>query len=89
MVNGSESLRIGIAEDTTMTEVVVTRRGQTTIPKELRQRYKIEEGTKLEASASVDGILLRKKASTLDLAGSGRASLEDALKILYRIRDED
>ena len=72
-----------------MTEVVVTRRGQTTIPKELRIKLRIEEGTKLEALAYADGILLKKKASTLDLAGSGRATLEDALKILYRIRDED
>ncbi|HVP23214.1 MAG TPA: AbrB/MazE/SpoVT family DNA-binding domain-containing protein [Conexivisphaerales archaeon] len=72
-----------------MTEVVVTRRGQTTIPKDLRAQFKIEEGTKLEALAMADGILLKKKTSTLDLAGTGRASLEDALKILYRIRDED
>jgi AbrB family looped-hinge helix DNA binding protein len=72
-----------------MTEVVVTRRGQTTIPKELRTKFKIEEGTKLEALAYADGILLKKKTSTLDLAGTGRASLEDALRILYRIRDED
>jgi len=72
-----------------MTEVVVTRRGQTTIPKDLRAKFKIEEGTKLEALAIADGILLKKKTSTLDLAGTGRASLEDALKILYRIRDED
>ncbi len=72
-----------------MTEVVVTRRGQTTIPKELRTKFKIVEGTKLEALAYADGILLKKKTSTLDLAGTGRASLEDALRILYRIRDED
>jgi len=72
-----------------MTEVVVTRRGQTTIPKDLRERFKIAEGTKLEVLALGDGIILRKKTSTLDLAGTGRAALEDALKILYRIRDED
>jgi AbrB family looped-hinge helix DNA binding protein len=72
-----------------MTEVVVTRRGQTTIPKDLRTKFRIEEGTKLEVLAYADGILLKKKTSTLDLAGTGRASLEDALKILYRIRDED
>ena len=29
-------------------EVVVTRRGQTTIPIELRRKYRIEEGSKLE-----------------------------------------
>jgi AbrB family looped-hinge helix DNA binding protein len=72
-----------------LTEVVVTRRGQTTIPLELRKKFGITEGTTLEALASAEGILLRKKDSTLDLAGSGRAQLEDALKILYRIRDED
>jgi AbrB family looped-hinge helix DNA binding protein len=30
------------------TEVVVTKKGQTTIPVKLRKKFKIEEGTRLE-----------------------------------------
>jgi AbrB family looped-hinge helix DNA binding protein len=33
-----------------MTEVIVTRKGQTTIPAELRAKYRIEEGTRLEVT---------------------------------------
>jgi len=29
-------------------QVIVTRKGQTTIPAKLRRKYKIEEGTRLE-----------------------------------------
>jgi AbrB family looped-hinge helix DNA binding protein len=36
--------------DWRMTEVIVTRKGQTTIPAELRAKYRIEEGTRLEVT---------------------------------------
>jgi AbrB family looped-hinge helix DNA binding protein len=52
-------------------EVIVTRKGQTTIPIKLREKYNIEEGTRLQVLDTADGILLRPKKSTLDLAGSG------------------
>ena len=51
-------------------EVIVTRKGQTTIPVKLRTKYKIEEGTRLQVLDTKDGILFRPKQSTLDLAGS-------------------
>jgi len=52
-------------------EVVVTRKGQTTIPAKLRVKFRIEEGTRLEVFATEEGILFRPKKSTVDLAGSG------------------
>ena len=52
-------------------EVVVTRKGQTTIPAKLRRKYKIEEGTRLEVVDTMDGILFKPKISTLDFAGAG------------------
>jgi AbrB family looped-hinge helix DNA binding protein len=52
-------------------EVIVTRKGQTTIPIRLREKYNIEEGTRLQVLDTTDGILLKPKKSTLDLAGSG------------------
>jgi AbrB family looped-hinge helix DNA binding protein len=72
-------------------EVVVTRKGQTTIPVSLRLKYNIEEGTRLEVVETAEGILFRPKKSTVDLAGSGAgfASPEEMRKALERLRDLD
>jgi len=72
-------------------EVVVTRKGQTTIPVGLRLKYNIEEGTRLEVVETPDGILFKPKKSTIDLAGSGSkfASAEEMKKALERLRDLD
>jgi AbrB family looped-hinge helix DNA binding protein len=72
-------------------EVIVTRKGQTTIPIKLRAKYKIEEGTRLQVLDTEDGILLRPKKSTLDLAGSGAkyASPEEMKQLLEKLRDLD
>jgi len=72
-------------------EVVVTRKGQTTIPAELRMKYKIEEGTRLEVIETGEGILLKPKKSTVDLAGSGAeyANPDEMKKLLDRLREED
>lgn len=39
--------------------VVVTRKGQTTIPKELREKYGLKEGTRLDVVDTGEGALLR------------------------------
>jgi AbrB family looped-hinge helix DNA binding protein len=72
-------------------EVIVTRKGQTTIPIKLRAKYQIEEGTRLQVLDTNDGILLRPKQSTLDLAGSGAryASPDQMKKLLEKLRDLD
>jgi len=72
-------------------EVVVTRKGQTTIPVELRMKYKIEEGTRLEVIETGEGILLKPKKSTVDLAGSGAkyANPDEMKKLLDKLREED
>ena len=72
-------------------EVVVTRKGQTTIPVKLRLKYNIEEGTRLEVIETDDGFLFKPKKSTIDLAGSGakHATPEEMKKILDRLRDID
>lgn len=72
-------------------EVVVTRKGQTTIPAELRMKYKIEEGTRLQVIETREGILFKPKKSTIDLAGSGAkyANPEEMKKLLDRLREED
>jgi len=72
-------------------EVVVTRKGQTTIPVGLRLKYNIEEGTRLEVVETSEGILFRPKKSTVDLAGSGArfATPEEMRRVLDRLRDLD
>lgn len=72
-------------------EVVVTRKGQTTIPARLRKKFKIEEGTRLEVIETQEGILLKPKKSIWDLIGSGApfASVEEMKKELDKLREED
>jgi len=72
-------------------EVVVTRKGQTTIPAELRVKYGIAEGSRLEVVDVGDGVLFRPVKSTVDLAGSGArfATVEEMKKVLDRLRDLD
>jgi len=72
-------------------EVVVTRKGQTTIPAQIRRKYKIEEGTRLEVIETPEGILFKPKKSTIDLAGSGakHATPEEMKRLLEKLREED
>lgn len=80
-----------VLRDDRMTEVVVTRKGQTTIPAELRAKYHIEEGSRLEVVDAGQGILLRPRKSFLDLAGSGarRATVTEMKQLLDKLREED
>ena len=73
------------------TEVVVTRKGQTTIPAWLRKKFKIEQGTRLEVVETEEGILFKPKLSMWDLAGSGSkfATPEEMKKLLDKLRAED
>ena len=72
-------------------EVVVTRKGQTTIPAKLRLKYHIEEGTRLEVLETDEGILFKPKKSTVDLAGSGAkySTPEEMKRLLNKLREED
>jgi AbrB family looped-hinge helix DNA binding protein len=73
------------------TEVVVTRKGQTTIPVNLRRKFKIEEGTRLEVIETEEGILFKPKKSTWDLAGSGSpySTPQEMKTLLTKLREED
>ena len=72
-------------------EVVVTRKGQTTIPVRLRKKFKIEQGTRLEVIETKEGILFKPKLTTWDLAGSGAkyATVKEMNKLLDKMRAED
>ena len=73
------------------TEVVVTKKGQTTIPVRLRKKFKIEEGTRLEVVETAEGILFKPKKSIWDLIGSGSAfaTPEEMKKELDKLREQD
>jgi AbrB family looped-hinge helix DNA binding protein len=73
------------------TEIVVKKKGQTTIPARLRKKLKIEEGTRLEVIETEEGILLKPKKSIWDLIGTGatHATPEEMRKELDKLREQD
>ncbi len=75
----------------TADEVMVTRKGQVTIPVKLRRKYKIEENSKVQIVEEDGKIVIKKQPSFLDLIGSsaGKASVEEVKKWLDEMRAED
>ena len=74
-----------------MTEVTVNRKGQITIPADLRRKFKIEEGSKVEVIEEEGRIVVRRLPSIFDLAGSGsgKGDVEELKRILDEMREED
>jgi AbrB family looped-hinge helix DNA binding protein len=70
-------------------EVVVTRRGQTTIPTEIRRKLGIQEGSRLRVEAENGRVVLTKIPSIFDLAGTTKMSREEAFRQLDKMREED
>jgi AbrB family looped-hinge helix DNA binding protein len=74
-----------------MTEVVVTRKGQVTIPVELRRKFGIEESSKVKIVEQDGMIIIKKSPSIFDLAGSGagKGNVNELKKMLDQMRNED
>jgi AbrB family looped-hinge helix DNA binding protein len=72
-------------------EVLVTRKGQITVPVSLRRKYGIEEGMKMIVEDSGSGIVLKVVPRIEDLAGidAGKITVEKAFEILDKMRSED
>lgn len=72
-------------------EVVVTRKGQVTIPVELRRKFLIEKGSKVEIVEKNGEIVIRKCPSIFDLAGAsaGKVDVEELKKELDRMREDN
>ena len=70
-------------------EVVVTRRGQSTIPTEIRRELGIEEGSKLLVEVEGQKVILTKVPSLFDLAGTSKLSTEEAFRRLDSMREEE
>ena len=67
-------------------EVVVTRRGQTTIPTSIRKKLGIQEGTRLMVDTEGDKVVLTKIPSIFDLAGKSNLTTEEAFRLLDDMR---
>jgi len=74
-----------------MTAVKVTSKGQVTIPADLRRKFRIEEGSKVEIVEEDGRIVVKRKISIYDLAGSSAdsGSVEELKRLLDGLRDED
>jgi AbrB family looped-hinge helix DNA binding protein len=74
-----------------MTEVQVTCKGQITIPVELRRKFDIQEGGRVQVVEEDGKIVVKKAVSFFDLAGSGagEATVEELKTILDEMRGED
>ena len=70
---------------------VVTRKGQVTIPVDLRRKFHIEESSRVQIIEKNGEIVIQKCPSILDLAGAsaGKASVKELKKELDQMRDED
>jgi AbrB family looped-hinge helix DNA binding protein len=70
--------------------VKVTRRGQTTIPAELREKLGIKEGDELMVEATEKGILFKPIRKLEDSAGiySKYGKVEEIKKEIDRLREE-
>ena len=70
--------------------VKVTRRGQTTIPREFRERYSIREGDRLLIEDTPAGMLVRPVPRLSDLAGvdSEYGTVSELKAELEKLREE-
>ena len=72
-------------------ELTVTKKGQVTIPVELRRKFHIEENSKVQIFEKNGEIVIRKCLSFYDLAGTGagEATVEELKSELDKMREED
>jgi AbrB family looped-hinge helix DNA binding protein len=71
--------------------VLVTRKGQVTIPASKRKKYGIREGMRVLVSESADGIIIKPITPIEDLAGvdAGKVSLKEMKRKLDEMRHKD
>lgn len=71
--------------------VLVTRKGQVTIPVTKRRKYGIKEGMRVLMRDSNEGIIIKPITPIEDLAGvdAGKISLEEMKKRLDDLRTQD
>jgi AbrB family looped-hinge helix DNA binding protein len=72
-------------------EIVVKKKGQTTIPVGIRRKLRIEEGTRFEVVITDEGLLLKPKKSIWDMIGvfSQYGTPEEVKKEIDALRQND
>jgi bifunctional DNA-binding transcriptional regulator/antitoxin component of YhaV-PrlF toxin-antitoxin module len=72
-------------------DALVTRKGQVTVPVELRRKYKIVEGMKLTVEDSPSGIVFKVVPKIEDFAGvdAQTITIEKAYEIIDKMRLQD
>ncbi|MDH2900078.1 MAG: AbrB/MazE/SpoVT family DNA-binding domain-containing protein [archaeon] len=70
-------------------EVLVTRRGQTTIPIEIRKKLGIKEGTRLSVESIGEKIIFTKRLSLDELDGTGKLTPAEAIRLLDKMREAE
>jgi AbrB family looped-hinge helix DNA binding protein len=69
-------------------EVVVTSRGQTTIPIEIRQKLGIHKGSRLRVDTRGEKIIFTKVPSLFDLIGTSKLTRAEAFELIDKMREE-
>ena len=72
-------------------EVLVTRKGQITVPIALRRKYGIKKGMKIMVEDSGSSITLKVVPRIEDMVGidAGKIDLKKAMEMLDKMRSED
>jgi AbrB family looped-hinge helix DNA binding protein len=72
-------------------EVLVTRKGQITVPIALRRKYGIKEGMKMSVRDSGSSIVLQVVPKIEDLVGvdAGKIDVKKTIEMLDKMRSED
>ena len=70
-------------------QVLVTRRGQTTIPAHIRKKLHIQEGTRLQVEVVGNKVVFVKAPSINDLDGKSILSRKQAFRLLDKMRMEE
>jgi len=73
-----------------MQTVKVTRKGQTTIPSEIRQKLGIKEGDQLAVEAVGEKVIFTRIPKLRDMCGifAGHADVEELKKEIDKMREE-
>jgi AbrB family looped-hinge helix DNA binding protein len=69
-------------------KIKVGLRGQVVIPKKLRKKYKIENGTILEIIETGEGLLLKPFNPVAEMKGLGKGVFGDPVKYQKKLREE-
>ncbi len=72
----------------TVKAVKISSKGQITLPKELRERYRLREGDEVLILPAEEGILIKRRKASLRGFLSGKLDIEGFKEELKRLRRE-